>query len=247
MTHFNNPSDVNGIGKESAMRTGMNRRMMSWVLGGLLAGSVAMVGAGCGREKSGASEPGTLPRPPEGGAAVGPGADVVRGASGIRGTVAGTGLVVKDAVFVWMDKADDMTLILSDRPGLCPLLVSGAMPKDSTVLMIMFKHNTPENRDAPFAPGTYPLRMPGLEKAAQDLKRVQLLKLDGTCESTLAREESRAVAGEVVLDSISAQKDGTAAGRLKLTFGEKQETLEGSFTAVFCAMPEDATEPRDCR
>jgi hypothetical protein len=221
--------------------------MMSWLVVGLLAGSVAVAGSGCGREKSGASEPGTLPHPPEGGSVVGPGADVVRGPSGIKGTVSGTRLAVKDAVFMWMDKADDMTLILSDRPGLCPLLVSGAMPKDSTVLMIMFKHNTPGNRDAPFAPGTYPLRMPGQEKAAQDLKRAQLLKLDGTCENTLTREDSRAVAGEVVLDAITAQKDGTAAGRLKLAFGEKQETLEGSFTAVFCPMPEDALEPSGCR
>lgn len=224
------------------MRNGKNRWILTWVAGGLLAWSVAMGGTGCGREKSGASDPGTLPRPPE--ESVG---GTAGGGGGLRGTVSGAGLVVKEAVFVWQDKADDMTLILSDRAGLCPLLVSGAMPKDSTVLMVMFKHNTSENRDAPFAPGTYEVRVPGQEKAVQDLKRAMLLRLDGTCGNTLPRENATAVAGEVVLDAISAQKDGTAAGRLKLAFGAGKETLEGPFKAVFCELPADAQEPQGCR
>ena len=204
-----------------------------------------VVVAGCGRERSGAPEKGV--------AATTPGAEPKAALLGAfhgkpgesLGTVAGVPLAVKDAVFLWRDQADDMTLILSDRAGLCGLLAAGAMPRDATLLLVTFKHNGPANRDAPFGPGTYAVRTDGA-KVDQDVKRATFVKLDGDCRNTLADDASRASAGEVVLDAIESRKDGAATGRLELSFGAAGK-LAGPFTATFCALPGDATEPRDCR
>lgn len=154
------------------------------------------------------------------------------------GTVAGERFDVKDAVFMWRDHADDMTMILSDRTGLCGVLAAGAMPRDATLLMITFKHNEPGNQDAPFAPGSYPVRMEG-KRAPQDVKRAVLLKMDGECRNTLEADAARASSGEVVIDAISPQKGGAASGRLDLTFGAAGK-LAGTFAASFCELPDDA-------
>jgi len=225
------------------MKALMNRRSVFFLVMSLPAVMLGLGAGGCGREKPVAPEPGRAATP----GAAGVNGRAAFAQDGLRGSVAGAGLTVKDAVFLWRENADDLAIMLGDRAQLCPLLASGAMPRDATLLLITLKHNTPENRDAPFSPGVYPVREPDREKRPQDVKAALFVKLDGACGNTLSRADGRAVSGEVVLDAIRAGKDGAASGRLKLVFGARGETLEGPFSAAFCPMPEDAPEPRGCR
>ncbi len=224
---------------------------MKWKVGAKRVASLCLTLAvmitlpGCGRARSGSSGEGTVAATPaEGSMTVAPGAAVGRIGESL-GTVSGVTFAVKDAVFLWRDQADDLTLILSDRAGLCGLLAGGAMPRDAALLTITLKHNTPANRDAPFGPGTYAVRTEGAV-ADQDVKRAGFVKLDADCRNTLAEGAVRATAGELVLDAISSQEGGAAAGRLNLTFGAAGK-LAGPFSAGFCALPEEAPEPRGCR
>lgn len=211
-----------------------------------LAFAFLALAAGCGREKPVAPEANRLPAGTPAGAPARPGATAAA-PTGNLGTVAGGAFTVRDAVFLWRDRADDLTLILSDTPGLCGLLKDGAMPKGGAVLMLVLKHNSRELRDAPFGPGSYPLRRPDGERLPQDLKNAVFLRLDAGCGNTLPAAEVRPVEGEVVLDAVEAKDEGFAKGRVRLVLGPRRDALEGAFSAAFCALPDDAPEPRGCR
>jgi hypothetical protein len=163
----------------------------------------------------------------------------------VEGTVSKMPLKVKEAIFMWADKADDMTIVLSDRAGVCGRLSAGALSRDATLLFIMLKHNTRENRDAPFAPGDYPLRTSSA-KQPQDTKRATFMKLDPSCRNVLEKSASRAVEGMVKLRSISSKPGGKATGSFQFSMGKQGDKLEGRFVAAFCSLPKDATEPSRC-
>jgi hypothetical protein len=229
----------NGSGRA---RTGGRRLKLFARL--ILAGwcAFALVAAGCGREKPVASgadrQPAGEPGRPGAGSP---------DAAGLRGTVAGTSFVVRDAVFFWYEGADDLTVMLSDTPGLCARMKDGAMPRGGDVLMLMLKHNSRELRDAPFGHARYPLRAPEGERLPRDLKNAVFLRLDAGCGNTLPAADVRPVEGEVVLDAVEAKDEGFAKGRVKLVLGPRRDVLEGAFSAAYCRLPDDATEPRGCR
>ncbi len=210
--------------------------------GAWLAFAFLALAAGCGREKPVAPEANRQPAGEPGR----PGATATA-PTGNLGMVAGGAFTVRDAVFFWHEGADDLTVMLSDTPGLCARMKDGAMPGGGAVLMLLLKHNSRELRDAPFGPGRYPLRASEGERLARDLKNAVFLRLDAACGNTLPSADVRPVEGEVVLDAVEAREGGAAKGRVRLVLGARRDVLEGAFSAAFCALPDDATEPRGCR
>ncbi|MBK7401139.1 MAG: hypothetical protein IPJ34_34025 [Myxococcales bacterium] len=158
----------------------------------------------------------------------------------VRGRIDGIEVQPTQAVFLWRPKADDLSIVFADSDDLCAALQAGAMPKNATVMSVTIKHNTKENRDAPFAAGDFPVRQ-GSALEPQDTKRARLAKLDATCKPTTT---ATATSGSVHLTTTEVKVGGVAEGSLSLVFpsGEK---LEGPFRATYCAPPD--LEPNGCR
>lgn len=149
----------------------------------------------------------------------------------------------RSAGLLWRAGADDALVVVSDAPGICDTLSSGAWPRGKTVLRALLKHNGRELRDAPWDKGTYPLRAPNTprsKRAPRDAKNVALLVLDETCTPTQRLSPTE---GSVTLLGPPARLGGTMRVAVDLRFGADQ--LAGTVEATVCAQPNRA--PTACR
>lgn len=158
----------------------------------------------------------------------------------VTGRVGQRDLAPRSAIFLWRDRANDLTVLLSDADDPCAALTAGGWPRGATMLRATIKHNAADNRDAHFGAGDFPIRQ-GAARKPQDTKEAVFVALDASC-SPLQR--SKAVSGSVRLTSPDVTASGTAEGTFELTM-EGGERLEGAFTARHCPTPD--VEPSGCR
>lgn len=219
------PPGAAGPGRVAARGARLARTPGRAILPGMrsLAFSLALTMAACGKGGAPGSGPAQA-QPPQ---ADRPG-DVVGGAGGVT-------LDPRSAIFLWAAGADDMTILLSDRPDLCAVVGRGAWPREATLLRMTIKQGG-DLRDAPFG-GDYPI--PQGERGSRWLKRAELRRLDAACAPAAG---ARAQAGQVRITRV--QPGGPAEGSFELTM-EGGEALRGSFTASACPPPDE--EPRECR
>lgn len=146
----------------------------------------------------------------------------------------------KSAIFSWRDKANDMSVLITDADDPCAAISSGAWPRGATVLSATLKHNARADRDAPFAAGDYPLRR-GAPIVPMDTKAATFLSLDASCSPVV---RAKATDGVVRLSTARVEIGGVAEGTFDLTM-EGGARLTGAFSAKYCAPPEN--EPQGCR
>lgn len=192
----------------------------------------------------GASSPTpAVPASPTAAPAASPPAASSRSASAparVSGRVGQRELAPRSAIFLWRERANDLTVLLSDADDPCAALTAGGWPRGATMLRATIKHNAADNRDAHFGAGDFPIRQ-GAARKPQDTKEAVFVALDASC-SPLQR--SKAVSGMVRLTSPDVTASGTAEGTFDFTM-EGGERLEGAFTARHCPTPE--LEPSGCR
>ena len=162
------------------------------------------------------------------------------GSGTVKGSLTGRSLSVKSAVFMWRDKADDLELVLADSADLCASLSAGTWPRDATLLLFTIKHTGPDNRDAPFGAGEFPLRE-GSPRRPQDTKLARWIELDGSCAP---RTTADATTGAVHLTTPEVRLGGIADGSFSIMMPDGA-ALEGTFSATYCAASE--MEPHGCR
>lgn len=196
---------------------------------------------GCGRSEPPATPAPSSPRPSPSAPSRAPDAPpAAPAANRVSGKIGQSELRPKSAIYLWREKANDLTVLLTDADDPCAALTAGAWPRGAVVLHATIKHNGADNRDAHFAAGEYPLRQGGAKKS-QDTKDAVFLALDPSC-SPVAR--SRATAGWLRLTTPDVTVAGVAEGTFDFTM-EGGERMEGTFSARHCPTPEN--EPRGCR
>lgn len=133
------------------------------------------------------------------------------------GTVAGNGFEVKDAVLL-----AGQEIWLSSAENLCTKLSQQQYPKNGTIVKIV-PHPVAE-RELSVAIST----------TADGTATMQFVKLDASCNNTLAFGVSAATKGTVKISKLTA---GTSAvGEFDVTFGDN-DPAKGTFNVVNCVAP----------
>lgn len=156
-------------------------------------------------------------------------------ASPIHGSVRGRVFTTKSAVYIWRDKANDMQIVLADVDNLCASISAGGWPPNATIVYMSLKHNTADNRNAPFTAGEYGLRT-GDERAAQDMKNATYMQIDASC-APMTRFQ--AVRGNLHLSTPVVKLNGVVEGNVDLGMGRNNEPVSGHFTATYCQLPDE--------
>jgi hypothetical protein len=168
------------------------------------------------------------------------------GGGSVTGSVGGISLAVADAVAfadghhtVGVD-AKEVFVELFDISNVCALaqtFPSGAEKASYTGLIISFA----QLGGAPIAPGTYNVGATLLGPDAGPLGAragAALSKNDAQCKSQVPSGTGGATSGTATITTISAN---AVTGTFNLTFS--QGTLQGSFTAGVCNLPDAGANP----
>jgi hypothetical protein len=168
------------------------------------------------------------------------GAPAARPANQITGTFKGAPLTVRSAVFLYRERADDLTILLGSTDDLCAALRQSANPRGATLVVATLKHRDRALRNAPFGQAAYPLRRDGVS-APRETKRASVVRLDASCRPTAP---VLATAGSVQLTTPTVKVGGTAEGTFDLTL-EGGDRIQGRFSARHCPTSDEPI--RGCR
>lgn len=135
------------------------------------------------------------------------------------GTVQGNALELKDALLV-----ANTEIWLSNTKELCPKLASNKFPKNGSIVKLILR---------PVATGDFKVD-PSTSTSMPNTATMQFLKLNDTCNNTLAFGASIGTEGTVTVTryDTSQQIDGT----FDMTFGDT-DAATGSFSARYCNAP----------
>jgi hypothetical protein len=160
------------------------------------------------------------------------------GPGSFKGTVAGRGLNVEDAVF-YVAPGDDaippgIEVILSDRPGLCDDLRAGRLRKNSTIFDMLL---------ARLVNGEYIAPDKGAYAISGDAGRIGaaiFVAFDANCRSSLSASQASAASGTMEIDEFRAAPGGKLMGSFTMTIGEQAEQVTGNVAAEWCDL---STQP----
>lgn len=159
------------------------------------------------------------------------------GGNSMTGTVRGTSLAPKEAIFTTLSVMGTnpmLVMFMADQQGLCEKLKANQNPKNMTALMFMMAVKNASGALDPLKTGKYTIAESAT--ATGNIAAVAFDKQDESCTSTLGGSVS-ATTGTVDLTSYNVSSggsgsSGSAAGTFDVNFGTDQAT--GSFSASYC-------------